>query len=255
MRRAALSLMLVSLMAIGCDAASSASLPPQPLEELAALYSKALATANEANEEDSKLWIKSSKDLDAAKARASRRAHATLTFLRTVEELPWPSEVEPTVRRLVKCSNTVYAYQKDGSDGKSRKELTGISAVRKYLALAGRMGAKCTVLANNLRLELGMDPPEPVGCSLLQFHGDLVAENGRVVVRTAGSNWSGTKPIHWPGDWTVRPTDGGQLEVVDVPTGIVLARTGTRVILSTADYQNPFNGDGEFLACGPASPG
>ena len=73
MRRAALGLVLVSLMATGCNAAIPASLPPQPLgsgdqaggsldaeapstvevspspmtvEELAALYSKADATAD-----------------------------------------------------------------------------------------------------------------------------------------------------------------------------------------------------------------
>ena len=92
-------------------------------------------------------------------------------------------------------------------------------------------------------------------CSLLQFHGDLVAENGRVVFETAMFDSSGTVvPIDWPGDWTLRPTDGGQLEVVDVPTGSVLARTGTRVILYTPDYLTPFNRDGEFVACGPASP-
>jgi hypothetical protein len=101
-------------------------------------------------------------------------------------------------------------------------------------------------------------PSEAVGCSLSQFHGDLVAENGRAVLKTAGSNWgerAGTVPLDWPGDWTIRPTDGGQLEVVDVPTGVVLARTGTRIILLTRDYLTPFDRDGEFVVCGPASPG
>ncbi len=98
-------------------------------------------------------------------------------------------------------------------------------------------------------------PSERVGCSLLQFHGDLVAEDGRVVFEATVSSWSGTVPTDWPGDWTVRPTDDGQLEVVDVPTGSVLARTGTRVILLTSDYQEPFNREGEFVVCGPVSPG
>ena len=47
----------------------------------------------------------------------------------------------------------------------------------------------------------------------------------------------------------------GRFEVVDVPTGSVLARTGTRVILLTSDYQEPFNREGEFVVCGPVSPG
>lgn len=101
-------------------------------------------------------------------------------------------------------------------------------------------------------------PSEAVGCSLSQFHGNLVAENGRAVLKTAGSNWgdrAGTVPLDWPGDSTIRPIDGGQLEVVDVRTGVVLARTGARIILLTGDYLAPFNRDGEFVVCAPASPG
>ena len=67
-------------------------------------------------------------------------------------------------------------------------------------------------------------------------------------------DWSGTQ-IDWPGDWTVRPTDGGQLEIVDVPTGIVLARTGSASSWVRLTPQKPFNSDGEFVACGQTTPG
>ena len=272
MRRQLIVFVALAALVVGCDAVTTPSGAPllasvdpasaevspsaEPAtEELAALYSTALATANKANEEDSRLWIKSSKDFDAAKARASRRARATLTFLRTVEELPWPSEVEPTVRRLVKCENTVYDYQENASIGKSRKELTGISAVRKYLALAGRMGAKCTVLANKLEHELGLAGliGGPNCGSLLWIDGYLVADNGRVILAESQGDRSGT-PLTWPDGWTVRPIDGGQLEIVDV-TGTVHSRTGEGIVFTVVtDTGGPVYSDGALEVCPPPWP-
>ena len=268
MRRAALLLAMASLIAIGCDATIPASLQPQPLgslsqagtspsspdpaaspsreaspspttvDELAALYSKALATANKADEKDAALWIKSSKNLDAAKARSRRRARATLTFLRTVRELPWPSDLEPIARRLVKCNNTVYVYEKHASNGKSYEALNGRAAVNKYNALARRMGAKCTVLANKLRHELGLDPPiEALGCTLLWYDGYLVADNGRAILAESQGDRSGT-PLIWPDGWTVRAIDDEQLEIVDL-TGTVRARTGEGIVLSMVGGNDP----------------
>ena len=111
--------LLASVDPAGSSASAEVSPPAEPTtEELAALYSKAEAAADKANEKDARLWMESSKDLDAAKARARRRARATLTFLRTVRELPWPSELEPIARRLVKCENTVYDYRKTQATGR-----------------------------------------------------------------------------------------------------------------------------------------
>jgi hypothetical protein len=98
-------------------------------------------------------------------------------------------------------------------------------------------------------------PPADVGCLLAQFHGELVAENDRPVVRTLGDNWeafghAGTVPLDWPDGWTIRPTDGGQLEVLD-GNGSVRVRTGTRIVLlHSGDPALPvFNRDGEFQVC------
>lgn len=94
--------------------------------------------------------------------------------------------------------------------------------------------------------------PTMVGCLLAQFHGDLVAENGRPVLKTAGANWGGrtTVPLDWPDGWTIRATDDGQFEVLD-RNGSVQVSTGTPIVLLTdPDSNTPeFNRDGEFVVC------
>ena len=90
-----------------------------------------------------------------------------------------------------------------------------------------------------------------VGCSLGQHHGNLVAQNGVTVLQTLG-DWgarAGTVTLDWPEGWTIRPTDSGQLAVVD-SGGSVRVRTGTNVIVYTSDDRNPYNRDGEFIVCG-----
>jgi hypothetical protein len=287
MRRAALGLVLVSLMATGCNAAIPASVPPQPLgsgdqaggsldaeasstvevspspmtvEELAALYSKADATADKADRKAYAIWLESSRSLDAARARSRRDARATLTFLRTVREMPWPADLEPIAQRLIKCNNTVYDYQKKGSDGKGYKALSGLAAVKKYDRLAGRMGAKCSVVAHKLRLELGLDPPfegdpgfEGNCGSLLWIDGYLVADNGRVILAESQGGRSGT-PLTWPDGWTVRPLDGGQLEIMDA-AGTVQARTGEGIVFTArSGMGGPLYRDGALEVCPPPWP-
>jgi hypothetical protein len=94
------------------------------------------------------------------------------------------------------------------------------------------------------------DPRALEGCSLLQFHGNLVAENGGPVLKTLGywGTRAGTVTLDWPEGWTIRPADGEQFEVLD-RDGAIRARTGTRVILLTPDYLNVYNRDGEFIVC------
>jgi hypothetical protein len=71
-------------------------------------------------------------------------------------------------------------------------------------------------------------------CSLLFIPGDLLADNGRVVLlgthAITATPWRPV-PLDWPDGWTVRPLDDGQLEVVD-DTGTVRARTGAGIVLS-----------------------
>ena len=90
-----------------------------------------------------------------------------------------------------------------------------------------------------------------VGCSLEQFHGNLVAENGRPVFRSIQHNLSSDPvPLDVPDGWEIRATDGGQFEVLD-GSGTVRATTGTRVIvLSDGDPNSPaLNADGTFVVC------
>jgi hypothetical protein len=94
-------------------------------------------------------------------------------------------------------------------------------------------------------------PGEFVGCSLQQFHGNLVAENGRAVFRSIQDNLPPAPvPLDVPDGWEIRATDGGQFEVVD-DTGGVRVTTGTRVILlSDGDPDSPtLNADGAFVLC------
>jgi hypothetical protein len=92
-----------------------------------------------------------------------------------------------------------------------------------------------------------------VGCLLLQHHGELVALNGRPVLTPLDGTWggrSGPVPLDWPDGWTIRPADGGQLEVLDAG-GSVQGTTGARVIVYTdGSIDTPeYNGDGEFVVC------
>jgi hypothetical protein len=90
-----------------------------------------------------------------------------------------------------------------------------------------------------------------VGCSLEQFHGNLVVENGRPVFRSIQHNLtSDPVPLDVPDGWEIRATDGGQFEVLD-GTGTVRVTTGTRVIvLSDGDPNSPaLNADGAFVVC------
>ena len=90
-----------------------------------------------------------------------------------------------------------------------------------------------------------------VGCSLQQFHGDLVAENGRPVFRSIQDNLpTDPVPLDVPDGWEIRATGGGQFEVLDA-TGTLRVTTGTRVIvLSDGDPDSPaLNDDGAFVVC------
>ena len=90
-----------------------------------------------------------------------------------------------------------------------------------------------------------------VGCSLQQFHGNLVADNGRAVFRSIQHNLpSDPVPLDVPDGWEIRATDGGQFEVLD-GVGTVRVTTGTRVIvLSDGDPNSPtLNVDGAVVVC------
>jgi hypothetical protein len=90
-----------------------------------------------------------------------------------------------------------------------------------------------------------------VGCSLEQFHGNLVADDGRAVFRSIQHNLpSDPVPLDVPDGWGIRATDGGQFEVLD-GTGTVRVTTGTRVIvLSDGDPNSPvLNVEGAFVVC------
>lgn len=95
------------------------------------------------------------------------------------------------------------------------------------------------------------DDDDVVGCSLQQFHGDLVAESGRPVFRSLQDNLPPDPvPLDVPDGWEIRATDGGQFEVLDA-TGRVRVTTGTRIIvLSDGDPASPaLNADGAFVVC------
>jgi hypothetical protein len=86
-----------------------------------------------------------------------------------------------------------------------------------------------------------------VGCSLTFIYGDLVADNGRTVL--VSNYWDRPVPLDWPGDWTIRSGQGGQLDVAD-GSGTVRARTGTFVhITAETDNGSILFRDGELVVC------
>lgn len=103
--------------------------------------------------------------------------------------------------------------------------------------------------------QLGIGAPSPVGCSLLFISGDLVADNGRVVLLAGHEilDQPQGRPVRldWPDGWTVRTRDDGQLEVVD-DTGLLRARTGEDIVLfavADPDDSGPWIRDGELVVC------
>jgi len=103
-----------------------------------------------------------------------------------------------------------------------------------------------------LPLALGACSDDRSVCSLRFIEGDLVADDGRVVlVHPNLVEENHLVPLDWPDGWTVRPTDDGQLEVVD-DSGTVLARTGEGIKLEgVADPHGsgPWIRDGELVVC------
>jgi hypothetical protein len=91
-----------------------------------------------------------------------------------------------------------------------------------------------------------------VGCLLLFIDGYLVADNGRVfLTETQGARPGSGTPLDFPDDWTVRPTDDGQLEIED-DTGTVRARTGAGIVLHAVSEpagSAPWIRDGELVVC------
>ena len=130
------------------------------------------------------------------------------------------------------------------------RTLTGIQRA----AAATALGLVLSLSLVGCSLLLAESPTEAAGCSLAQFHGDLVADNGRVLF--SNTQTGEAVPLDWGEGYTTRPSDGEQLEVAHIATGIVRARTGTRVILLTPwDPDGPvYNSDGEFVVC-DVSPG
>ena len=120
---------------------------------------------------------------------------------------------------------------------------------RAVVATAGGLVLSLSLVACSQ--QAGGAHSDVVGCSLEQFHGNLVADNGRAVFRSIQHNLpSDPVPLDVPDGWEIRATDGGQFEVLD-GTGTVRVTTGTRVIvLSDGDPNSPaLNVDGAFVVC------
>lgn len=108
--------------------------------------------------------------------------------------------------------------------------------------------------------QLGIGAPRHVSCSLLFIPGDLVADDGRVVL-LAGHEiieppYGRPVSLDWPDGWTVRPADDGELEVVDT-TGALRARTGAGIVLfgvADPDGSGPWIRDGALVVCPGAWP-
>jgi hypothetical protein len=130
-----------------------------------------------------------------------------------------------------------------------------------HTSTAPRRAVVATALGLVLSLSLGactqlglVAPSELiVGCSLYQYHGNLVAENGRPVFRTLQDDIPPDPvPLDLPDGWEIRATDGGQFEVLDGTgvVGVVRGTTGTHVIvLSDGDPTPALNADGELVVC------
>ena len=120
--------------------------------------------------------------------------------------------------------------------------------------IASRRAVVATAVGLAMALSLGGCSQAPVretvGCSLEQFHGDLVAEDGRPVFVSIQHNLPPKPvPLDLPDDWEIRATNRGQLEVL-AGSGAVAATTGTRVIMLTdGDPNTPSRIGGAFVLC------
>lgn len=103
--------------------------------------------------------------------------------------------------------------------------------------IASRRAVVATAVGLAMALSLGGCSRAPVqetrACSLEQFHGNLVVEDGRPVFVSIQHNLPPKPvPLDFSDGWEIRATDGGQFEVLD-GTGTVRMTTGSRVILFT----------------------
>lgn len=96
-------------------------------------------------------------------------------------------------------------------------------------------------------------PAHPIACVLGGVDGDFVRQGDSAVLVDA--RWNG---LHWerlalrlPAGWTVRPTDGSELEVFDA-AGVSVARTGTHASLGAVKASTavePLVTDGVLEVC------
>ena len=119
---------------------------------------------------------------------------------------------------------------------------------------SSRRAVLATAVGMVLSLALVACSADRSACSLLFIFGDLVADNGRVVLVSSNvGEVNRPVPLDWPDGWTVRPTDDGRLEVVD-DTGTVRARTGEGIKLEGVvdprpGTSGPWIRDGELVVC------
>jgi hypothetical protein len=161
-RRQLLVMVVLAVAVLGCDAVTSPSGVPllgsvDPAGSPASsgdapAYLKAATKWYKAAKKAEAVYEKSSQNLRATKRLFRGYAAVDLAFMRAACDIPWTGEPKPIARRLLSCWNKVYAYEAGASKAKSFSSLD-VSADR-----ADRQGAKCSGVANELRLELGLDP-------------------------------------------------------------------------------------------------
>jgi hypothetical protein len=129
--------------------------PTPTTKDLAAAYLKAATIANKADDNALAAYTKSPKTLTYAKRYDAAVAKSSLVFIRTIQAIPWTPEFMPIARRLISCDNQTYVYAVIAS--KDKDSLSESTDWNK----ANAQSAKCSAIANELRLGLGL-PPVPI---------------------------------------------------------------------------------------------
>ena len=145
---------------LGPTATPSAEPSPTPVptpttKELASEYLRAATTANNASDAAAAIYTKSSQTFTDVKRYDLAWAKVELAFIRAVQAIRWTPPFKPIAQRLISCDNQSYVYSLIAS--KAKDSLTEVANYNK----ADAQSAKCSAIANELRLSLGL-PPVPI---------------------------------------------------------------------------------------------
>jgi hypothetical protein len=134
---------------------SVTSAPIPSVAQLAAAYTQAATSVNEANSAARATWDRSAQTLADAKRLARAYAAADLAFIRAVQAIPWSGDYKALARRVLTPDNQRYVSVGSAMEAKTR------DAYDVSWNEADTANVEASAASNELRIALGL-PPVPL---------------------------------------------------------------------------------------------